>query len=479
MRGSGINRTFPYFIARNRRLGTLINTKNKYEAIIKGGVVVLRDGAYKLDIGLAGGKIAAIAEAIAEKSDEIIDAEGRIILPGMIDTHVHLDEPGMTHWEGFRTGSAALAAGGCTTYLDMPLNGMPPTVHLPAMLEKLKAAQNRSSVDYALWGGLVPGNLDRLEELAEAGVIGFKAFMSSPGTLEEGAFREVDDDALLDGMRAIARLGKVLALHAEDEEMLQKIGSAYSPSGNAVIDHGGLRPIEAEVSAVRKALAMGKQTGCALHFVHISSQEAVSLIQEAKINGEDVTVETCPHYLALTEEDLAEHGAWAKCAPPLRSHAEMEKLWTEVLEGRIDWIASDHSPCLPEMKDGDVLSAWGGISGAQSSLELLYEEGHVKRGLSLPDLAALIAGNPAKRFGLDRRKGEIAVGKDADFAMIDPRGSYTLQAGDLYYKHPFSPYVGRYFSGRVSMTLCRGKVVYDRRSGIGESAVGMWLTGRS
>ncbi|UJF32711.1 allantoinase [Paenibacillus hexagrammi] len=452
----------------------------QFELIVRGGMVVLSNEVRPADIGIRNGKIAAVVDDLTSRSQaaQVYDASGLYIMPGMIDAHVHLNEPALGHWEGFETGSAALAAGGCTTYIDMPLNGVPPTVRLEALEKKLALADGVSAVDFALWGGLVPGNVERLAELAEAGVIGFKAFMSCPGGEGEDIFAEVDELTLYEGMKEIARLGKVLALHAESEPIVSKLAKEAVAAGKrGAMDFVNSRPVLAELEAVNRALFFAELTGCALHFVHISSSEAVELISSAKARGMNVTVETCPHYLTLTLEDVVRLGAVAKCAPPLRSSEEQERLWAAVRAGKIDIIASDHSPCPTSMKDGDMFEAWGGISGAQSSLELMLDEGHVRRGIPLPELSKWLSLNPAKRFGLYPRKGEIAIGMEADLAIIDMGESYTLASSDLLQRHKHSPYIGRSLGCRVKATMVRGNVVYEQKpDGVKLTArTGRWI----
>ncbi|MGO4269361.1 allantoinase [Paenibacillus sp. TAF58] len=450
---------------------------NQFDLIIRKGTVVLRDEVRLLDIGIQGGKIAALGENLTYSEDTpIYDAEHLHIMPGMVDAHVHFNEPVLGHWEGFATGSAALAAGGCTTYIDMPLNGVPPTVRLNALERKLAAAEGHSLVDYALWGGLVPGNVGNLQELADAGVIGFKAFMSSPGGEGEDIFAEVDDVTLREGMKEIARLGMVLALHAESEEMVSKLAAQAVKEGRrGAMDFVATRPIAAELEAVNRALFYAEETGCKLHFVHISSAEAVQAITEAKAKGLDITVETCPHYLVLTSADLQRLGPVAKCAPPLRTSEDQAQLWATLAAGQLDILASDHSPCPTHMKEGDFFEAWGGISGAQSSLELMLDEGCLRREVPLPMLSRMLSLEPAKRFGLHPRKGEIALGADADLALVDMKLSYSLQESDLFYRHKHSPYVGKVFGCRVKATFLRGKKVYELGEGIEEKADGIWL----
>lgn len=452
----------------------------KFDWIVRGGQVVLPGEVHVVDIGIKDGRIAALAERLeaAEGSPEL-DALGKWVLPGMVDVHVHFNEPNMGHWEGFATGSAALAAGGCTSYVDMPLNGLPPTVNVPSLRLKETLAKGSSAVDYAFWGGLVPGNLEDLEPLAAEGVLAFKAFLSNPGGEGEERFREVDDVTLYEGMKRIASFGGLLALHAESDAITSKLAEEAAREGRTgPLDFVRTRPVIAELEAVNRALLFAEQTGCRLHIVHVSSPEAIELIAQAKRRGVDVTSETCPHYLALSESDLARLGAVAKCAPPLRDEARMALMWEQLAEGKIDVVASDHSPCPEELKLAPELTfmqAWGGIAGAQSSLELMLHEGHAVRGIPLPKLAALLSSNPAKRFGLYPRKGEIAVGFDADLAIVDPAAAYTLGKEDLLQRHKFSPYVGRTFSCRVEATLVRGSVVYEAGTGIRLPAHGIQL----
>jgi len=453
---------------------------DSYELVIKNGKVVLPGEVQMLDIGVIDGKIAAIGEGLpAAPHTKVIDAEGQYVLPGMIDMHVHFNEPAFGHWEGFRSGSAALAAGGCTTYADMPLNGNPPTVNLAALRLKAEAARGNSAVDYVLWGGLVPGNLEDLEELAAAGVIGFKAFLSNPGGEGEGRFREADDDTLYQGMRKIAALGGILALHAESEGITAALAADALRNGRSGAgDFAASRPAEAELEAVARALLYSERTGCRLHFVHISTAAAIGLIYAAKQRGQDVSAETCPHYLILNEKHMEDLGPVAKCAPPLRSEEEREKLWEALAQGKIDLVASDHSPCPAELKLAPGLSffeAWGGISGAQSSLELMFHEGVNMRGLPVTLISGLLAELPARRFGLNSRKGSIAVGLDADLVLLNPDSPYVLDAEQLQYRHKHSPYAGMTLSCRVTATISRGAVVYTAADGVIPGAGGQWL----
>ena len=445
-----------------------------FDTIIRGARVVLRDRVEQLDIGITGEKITELSTRLtAGEATCIIEAEGLTVMPGVVDIHVHFNEPGLASWEGFRSGSAALAAGGITTYVDMPLNGVPPTTRPEAWEMKKKAAADQSYVDYAFWGGLVPGNREELAPLAGLGAAGFKAFMSEPGGEGEDIFARADDHTLLDGMHEIATLKRVLALHAEDEGMVAELGAKSIAEGKTEpMDYVRSRPVEAEVVAVARALRYGEQTGCALHFVHISTREALDLIAEAKRRGQDVTSETCPHYLTLIDQDVVRLGAVAKCAPPLRSSSEQEQLWDALTSGLIDVIASDHSPCPPSMKQSDnFFEIWGGISGAQSTLLIMLEDGHLQRNINLPLLGRVLSLQPARRLGLES-KGEIAIGKDADLVLIDWERSTTLNTEDLLYTHKQSPYVGRTFNCQIADVFCRGQRVYNSESGLSPVPIG-------
>ncbi|MDO7905585.1 allantoinase AllB [Paenibacillus sp. JX-17] len=451
------------------------------DTVMKGGTVILPDGEYSLDIGVKDGRItlleADIDPLLAEK---VMDCAGKVLMPGAVDIHVHFNEPGLGSWEGFATGSAALAAGGCTTYVDMPLNGVPPTVDVEAFEVKRSLAESDSRIDFALWGGLVPGNRGKLAGLYQAGVPGFKAFMSEPGGEGEDIFARADDMTLLAGMQEIARLGGMLALHAESDTITSLLSQEMRQApGDPIRNYLASRPVAAEVEAVGRALAYARITGCRLHFVHISSREALELIRDAKARGMAVTSESCPHYLCLNEEDAVLLGAAAKCAPPIRSEEEQARLWEALQLGLIDVIASDHSPCPPEMKKTEhYFDIWGGISGAQSTMLLMLEEGYRKRGIALHRLAAVLSANPAVITGLDYCKGSIAVGKDADIAVIDMTKSYRLTAEELLYRHTQSPYLGRSFSCSISAVFCRGERVYTSETGVIPGAAGRYIPSR-
>jgi len=426
------------------------------DLVVRGGTLVTPGGEVRADLAVEDGKISQIAAGLDQGKTEI-DSTGLYVFPGLIDIHVHFNEPGHEDWEGIASGSAALAAGGGTLFLDMPLNSVPCTLDAKQFDRKLALMRAKSHTDFALWGGLTPGNLDALAELAERGVVGYKAFMSNSGLPE---FEQVDDYSLYKGMQIAARLGLPVAVHAESENLTARLSAAVrAEGGRGVRDYLASRPVLAELEAIQRAILLAGETGCKLHIVHISSGQGVVLATEAKAKGVDLTLETCPHYLTFTEEDLERLGAVAKCAPPVRSTAEQELLWKAVLDGQIDIIASDHSPSSPQLKQSDdFFKIWGGIAGVQSTLAVLLEEGYHRRNLVLASIARLVADNPAKRFGLVG-KGRLEVGYDADFSLVDLGVSFTLTAEQLYYRHRISPYLNRGFRGKLRQTLLRGQVI--------------------
>jgi allantoinase len=392
------------------------------------------------------------------EADTLLDATGLHVLPGVVDAHVHFNEPGRTEWEGYQTGGAAAAAGGVTCVLDMPLNCQPPTLDRHALVTKQVAIAEHALVDYALWGGVVPDSLDHLADLRDAGVVGVKAFLCDSGLAE---YPPLDDARLAEAMRRTAQLGLLLALHAEDAELTGRLSAeARTARRNEPLAWARSRPPEAELLAVSRALNMARTTGARLHFVHISTGAAAEQIAAARSAGLDVSLETCPHYLALGEDDLERLGPVGKCAPPLRPAEVVNSLWQALLRGEIDWVASDHSPCLPDMKQADVWHAWGGISGVQTTLPVLLDEAVHRRGLALPRLVSLTAANPARRFGLYPRKGALAPGSDADLTLVDLDSEWILGQADLHTRWPLSPFIGRTFRGRVVATVVRGTSVY-------------------
>jgi allantoinase len=407
------------------------------------------------DVAVQDGAIAAIGPELEGVARVEIDAHGLHVLPGVIDAHVHFNEPGRTDWEGWATGTRALAAGGATTCVEMPLNAHPPTVDGAAFDAKVRAAEAAAIVDFALWGGLVPGNVDRLDELADRGVVGFKAFMCDSGIAD---FPAADDDTLRAGMERAAALGLPVAVHAERPSALAQ------PAGTTWRDFVASRPPPAEHEAIERALELAAETGCALHVVHVSTAHGVALVTAARERDVDATCETCPHYLTLSEDDLETLGARAKCAPPLRPAAEREALWRSIRD--VAFVASDHSPCPPAMKSGDFTAAWGGIAGCQSLLALLLDSGR----LELPAIAALTADGPARRLRLAKGFHE---GADADLVLVDRDDRH---APALHDRHGLSPFAGRPLRGRVVRTIVRGTTVFLDGRIVAERPLGRLLT---
>ena len=432
---------------------------NSLGLIIRNGLVVTETAVARADVGIATGKIAAVETRLAGTARQTIDATGLHVFPGVIDAHLHFNEPGRTEWEGIDTGSRSVAAGGGTMFFDMPLNAHPPTLDAKSFREKQALAEQKSFVDFALWGGLVPHNLDQLDELARCGVIGFKAFMCNSG-IDDFAF--VGDRVLREGMKRAAALQLPVAVHAESESLTSRLAAdAISANRLGIRDYLASRPVEAELDAIRRAIDLAGETGCALHVVHVSCVAGVRLIVAARKGGVDVTCETCPHYLALTDEDVEKIGPLAKCAPPLRSAPEREQLWGELLAENILTVGSDHSPSPPEMKrSSNFFKVWGGISGAQHLVPLLITLGHFERHADLPLLLRLCSANVARRFKLPG-KGRIAAGNDADLALVSLDESFDVRSEDLLYRHRQSPYVGRRLRGSVRRTLLRGHTVFQ------------------
>ncbi|MGA7730313.1 MAG: allantoinase [Chloroflexia bacterium] len=429
-----------------------------HDLIIRNGTLVTPHGIDMVDVAVEGGRIVELGSQVESGAREEIDAAGLHVFPGVIDAHLHFNEPGRADWEGFQTGSRAAAAGGTTTYFDMPLNSHPPTTTAEGFDLKLAAAQASSLVDFGLWGGIVPGNLAHLEELAALGVVGYKAFMSNSG-IED--FPAVDDLTLYEGVREAARLGLIVALHAENNTITGYLAQRYiSQKLTSVRNYLRSRPVVAELEAINRAIFFAQETGCKIHIVHVSSGRGVTLVAEARARGVDVSCETCPHYLAFTEEDVERLGAVAKCAPPIRSAAEREALWAHLLAGTLPMVASDHSPAPASMKTGDdFFKIWGGISGCQSLLAVLLTDGHFARKLPLDAVAQVTSAYVARRFDI-AGKGRIEPGADADLTIVDLRERWTLQPGALLYRHRHSPYVGKSMQGRVIRTIVRGTTVY-------------------
>ena len=429
------------------------------DLVVRGGRIVTPDGVQAAELGILRGRIVRVAPEVADPTHATLDAKGRYVFPGIIDAHVHFNEPGRTEWEGLAHGSLALAAGGGTCFFDMPLNSEPPVLDAAALRVKREIAEQQSCVDFALWGGLVPGNLDKLAGLRDAGAIGLKAFMASSGI---DSFPRVDAKSLQEGMKRAAKLGMLVAVHAEDDALAAKFTAEQKTKGKRDAKTWlASRPVEVELAAIRQAVEIAGETGCALHIVHVSSPEGIALITEARAQRVDVTAETCSHYLLLNDKDVAKLGAPAKCAPPIRDEARRLALWRELRTGHIHTVGSDHSPSPPELKtSGDFFEIWGGIAGVQHGFQLLMNEGADAADKELPLLAAVLARNVARRFRLETRKGLLAEGRDADFTLVEFGPQRTIKADGLWTRHRISPYVGRANRTRVTHTYVRGCPVW-------------------
>lgn len=421
--------------------------------LIRGGALVTPEGVVKADVRIEDETIQAIGPELPG-ADSTIDATGLHVLPAVIDVHLHFNEPGRTEWEGAATGSRALAAGGGAVFFDMPLNSTPCTVNAREFDSKRAALEASSIADFGLWGGLVPGNLPEMAELADRGAVGFKAFLCDSGLQE---FPRADDLTLLEGLAEAARLDLPVAVHAESEELTRELSRKLGNSSIAAFLAS--RPVLAELEAIQRATLMAAETKARLHIVHVSSGRGVVAAAEARARGVDVSIETCPHYLFFTEEDLERLGALAKCAPPLRNRQHQEDLWDELLRGTIDIIASDHSPAPPEMKTEDFGRAWGGIAGVQSTLTVLLDRGHFRRGLPLQQIASLLSTTPAQRFRI-ARKGSLEVGNDADLTLVDLARPFTLKPEAMAHRHRLSPYAGETFQCSVQLTIRRGETIF-------------------
>ena len=424
-----------------------------HDLVIRDGTIVTHNGLLSADLAIADGRIAAIGPELAGGS-ESVDASGLVVMPALIDVHLHFNEPGRTEWEGATTGSRALAAGGGTVFFDMPLNSTTCTVNAREFDRKRQALEAASIADFGLWGGLIPGSVGGMAELAERGAVGFKAFMCDSGLPE---FPRSDDMTLLDGMHEAARLGLPVAVHAESESLTR--GYAARATARDARAFLASRPVICELEAIERALLFASETGVALHIVHVSSGRGVALAAKARAEGVDVSIETCPHYLFFTEDDLDRLGTVAKCAPPLRGAGDREDLWQQLASGSVDIVASDHSPTEPARKAGDFFDAWGGIAGVQSTLPILLDRGHHARALTLERIVTLVATTPARRFRITG-KGSITIGNDADLVLVDPNQSFTVRTDALQQRHKISPYIGVTFRGTLRRTLRRGETIF-------------------
>jgi allantoinase len=427
----------------------------EYELVIRARRAVTPDGVRPVTVAIRGGRIAAVAgpgeTPDAASTEELPGHE--ILLPGLVDTHVHVNEPGRTGWEGFATATRAAAAGGVTTLIDMPLNSLPPTTTAAALAVKRAAAAPSAHVDVGFWGGSVPGNLAGLAGLHDAGVFGFKAFLADSGVPEFGRL----DAAGLDKVLAeTARLGALLIVHAEDPGVL---AAAPDPAGRAYAGFLASRPAAAEDTAIAGLLAAAGRHGARVHVLHLASAGALPLIAAARADGVAVSAETCPHYLSFCAEEVPDGATEFKCCPPIRDAANRDGLWAGLAGGLIGTVVSDHSPCPPGLKrreSGDFGAAWGGISSLQLGLPAVWTQAR-RRGHDLTDVVRWMAAGPAGLAGL-AGKGAIAPGRDADLVAFDDTAAFTVDPAGLEHRHPVTPYAGRTLTGVVRRTWLRGQV---------------------
>lgn len=433
----------------------------KTDLLLANATLVTDYCVFRGSLAVKDGKVWKVVEGGETiPAEEVLDLEGKLLMPGLIDSHTHFNEPGREEWEGYAAGSFAAAAGGITTALDMPINATPPTSSTALLEAKREAVIGKSVIDYGHWGGLESNNLDELEGLHAAGVVAFKAFMCDSGI----DFEMVDTLALYEGMERIARASNVLGVHAENESLTRGLGQRLRDAGcKDPRAWAASRPPVAELEAIERAILLATQTGVHLHILHVTTPQGFDAIHQARAQGVRVTGETCPHYLVLDEEDSVRLGPVAKCSPPLRPRALVERLWQYVLTERVDVIASDHSPCPLEMKQkgiDDIWQAWGGITGNQTMLPLLLTEGVHRRGLSLTLLVRMTSLEPARLYGLFPSKGHLWPGADADLVVVDLERKWTLSKDSLLSRHRHSPFEGMTFKGVVERTFVRGKTVY-------------------
>jgi allantoinase len=429
--------------------------------------VVLPHGVAPATVLIAGEKIESVVlngadERFIPEGYAVRDFGNLCILPGLVDTHVHINEPGRTEWEGFATATRAAAAGGFTTVVDMPLNCLPETTTTDALEQKRAAAAGKCAIDWAAWGGVVGDNQQHIAPLAAAGVAGYKCFLIYPGI---DGFTMIDTTQLREAMPHIVRTGLPLLVHAE---LAGPLDAAYAQLADAdwrkYSTYLASRPDEAELDAIQMLIDLCREFRCPIHIVHLSSAKALTMLVEARVEGLPLTVETCPHYLHFTAEEIPDGATLFKCAPPIRGAANREFLWDALCAGAIDMIASDHSPCPPEMKrldSGNFQHAWGGIAGLSVSLPIIWTELR-KREIPIGYVAQWMAAAPARLAGLGARKGQITSGFDADLVVFDPEASFVLTADHLHYRHPVSPYLGERVSGVVRNTFVRGYEVFSQ-----------------
>ena len=431
------------------------------ELVLRGRRVVLRGGMGAAAVHVTGGVVSAVTRPEDVPADvEVVELGDAVLMPGLVDVHVHVNEPGRTEWEGFETATRAAAAGGVTTLVDMPLNAVPPTTTVAGLQAKHRAARGRIHVDVGFWGGVVPGNTADLQPLWDAGVLGFKCFLCPSGVDE---FPHVTEADLRAALPILAARRAPLLAHAELPEPLARAALAVAElDGRSYAVYLASRPRQAEREAIELLARLAGETGAHVHVVHLSDADSLGMLRAARASGAFMTVETCPHYLHFAAEEIADGATDHKCAPPIREAENRGRLWDALRAGEIDLIATDHSPCPPEMKGlhgGDFLRAWGGIASLQLSLSVVWK-GARERGHTPVEVARWMCETPALVAGLSRRKGAIAQGLDADFVVWHPDREFTVDPARLHHRHPLTPYAGATLPGVVQATYLRGRGIY-------------------
>ena len=419
--------------------------------VVRARRVVLPEGERAAAVHTTDGRITAVTHFDDVLAGAVTLADDEVLLPGLVDSHVHVNEPGRTHWEGFASATRAAVAGGVTTIVDMPLNSIPPTTTVDALHVKRGTANGQVAADVAFWGGAVPGNLDQLRPLLAAGVVGFKCFLLDSGVPE---FPPLDDAGLRAALTELAAVDGLLIAHAEDAGVIE---AAPQPEGSSYAAFLASRPGAAEETAIGGLIAAARDTGARVHVVHLADADALPMLREARASGVRITVETCPHYLTFAAEEVPDGATSFKCCPPIRESSHREALWQALADGDVDMVVSDHSPCTPDLKrldDGDFGAAWGGIASLQVALPAVWT-GARSRGIGLDRVVGWMATAPARLAGMSG-KGEIAVGKDADLVVFAPDERWTV--GDLQHRNPVTPYSGRSLVGAVRRTWLRGEV---------------------
>jgi len=425
-----------------------------FELVLR-GLSVLVDGSFRpAEIGIIDGRIAAISDSHLSGVETVELADDEVLLPGLVDSHVHINEPGRIEWEGFASATRAAAAGGVTTVIDMPLNSIPPTIDVGSLDIKRAAAQGQVTVDVGFWGGAVPQNLGTLRTLWDAGVFGFKCFLSPSGVDE---FDHLSTEELDLAMAEIAAFGGLLIVHAEDPTVLDAHANEGGADYHRFVES---RPDESEVTAIERVIAGVRRHGTRAHILHLSSAEALPALRAARAEGLPITVETCPHYLSFDEEHIPDGATEYKCCPPIRSNANRDLLWQGLVDGDIDIVVTDHSPSTAELKfagDGDFGAAWGGIAGLQTGLAAVWSEAQ-RRGIPLQQVVGWMSRGPADLVGLGDR-GRIEVGARADLVAFAPAQEFTVHAEELEHKNPVSAFDGRELRGVVRSTWLRGRLL--------------------